>query len=235
MHEVDQILERMGDAGALLHIVAALEELGAAYAQLNGESGANSAAHRSEHLARKADAVLKRPAVFVFALIEIGGEELVDQPAVTRMHHDHLEAGTLRERCRLTIRRDNARDLLMRKRAHGHAVGTHAVGRPPLAQIALLLLVDHVGAGILARVGKLDRRNRAVTLDRIGKIGESAKLTWSFKGQSQHLRAVGFGMDHKLTHGDNSRAAFRAQLVEPLGARPRRTLCRDIGRTHRRR
>ena len=235
MHEVDQILERMGDAGALGHIVAALEKLGSAYAQLNGESGANGAAHRSEHLAREADAVLKRPAVFVLALIEVGREELVDQPAVPRMHHNHLEAGTLRERSRLTICCNDTRNLLMRKRAHGHAVGAHAIGGPPLAQIALLLLVDHIGAGILPRMRKLDGCDRAVTFDRVGKVGEGAELTGRLQRQPQHLRAVGFGMDHQLAHGDDGRAALCAQLVESLGARSGRALRRDVGRAHRRR
>ena len=235
VHEVDQILERMGDAGALGHIVAALEKLGSAYAQLDGESRANGAAHRSEHLAREADAVLKRPAVFVLALIEVGGEELVDQPTVPCMYHDHLEAGALRERSRLTICCNDARDLLMRKRAHGHAVGTHAIGGPPLAQVALLLLVDHIGAGILPRMRKLDGCDRAVAFDRVGKVGEGAELTGRLQRQPQHLRAVGFRMDHQLAHGNDGRTALCAQLVESLGARPWRALRRNVGRAHRRR
>ena len=225
----------MGNAGALGHVIAALEELSAAYTQLNGESRPDGAAHRSEHLAREANAVLKQPAVLVLALVEVRGEELVDQPAVPRMHHDHLEAGALRERSRLTICRDDARNLLMRKRTHGHAIRAHAIGGPPLAQVALLLLVDHIGAGILPRMRELDGGNRAVTFDRVGKVGEGAELTGRLQRQPQHLRAVGFGMDHQLAHGNDSSTALCAQLVESLGARPGRALRRNVGRAHRRR
>lgn len=46
MDQVHQILHAPCDADALLNVVAALKELGAAHAELDGEAGADRLPHR---------------------------------------------------------------------------------------------------------------------------------------------------------------------------------------------
>ena len=70
--DVDEVLERMRNAAALVEVVAAVEELGAAHAQLNREVRAHLGAHRGEDLASEAHAILERSAVLVGTVVEVG-------------------------------------------------------------------------------------------------------------------------------------------------------------------
>ena len=150
--EVAVVLERLGDAHAFVEVVAAVEELAAAHADLDREVLAALLANGDKHLASKARAVLKAAAVLVGAFVEVRAQKLVDQPAVAAVQHAHLKASALGKRRSLGIGSDDIVDLLLGEGLDLHAVGTHAVAGSVLAQIALAVLVDHVGAGILTGV-----------------------------------------------------------------------------------
>ena len=230
--EVDEVLEALGDAAALLDVVAAVEEFRAAHAQLDGKAGACGLANRGEYLAGEAQAVFEGAAVLVGAPVEVRREELVDKPAVPRVDHAHLEARAARQHGGVGVGGDDVLDLLDGKRSHGEPIRTHAIARPPLTQVGFLLLINHISARVLARMRQLDGGDGAVTLDGVGDVGKRAELPGRGKRKVQHLRAVGLGMDHELAHGDRGGTTLGAGLVEALGAQAGRTLGRDVGGTH---
>ena len=148
--EVDIVFELLGDAHTLFEVIAAVEELAAAHAHLDGEAGAALGADGLEDALGQAGAVLEAAAVLVVALVEVGAEELVDEPAVAAMHHAHAEARALGECSGLRVGLDDGVDLLDGEGLDLDAVRAHAVAGAVLAQLALGVLVDHVGAGVLA-------------------------------------------------------------------------------------
>ena len=168
--EVDVGLDRLGNAHALLQVVASLAELCAAHAELDREERAHGLAHGLQHLDGKAAAVLERAAVLVRPVVEQGREELVDEPAVSAVDHEHLEAGALCEPRHVAVGTDDVRDLLLRERTHGDAVGSDGVRRAPLVESVLTALVRHVRTGEHAGVRKLQRWDGAVAADGVSGV-----------------------------------------------------------------
>ena len=64
----------------------------------------------------KAHAVLETAAVLVGALIEIGRQELFDQPGMRGMQHDAVESGLAQVAGRLPDRRVHASDFILAHR-----------------------------------------------------------------------------------------------------------------------
>ena len=60
------------------------------------EVAADARADRPDHLQQEACAILQRPAIFVGAIVDAGGEKLGEQVAVGRMQLDTVEAGLAR-------------------------------------------------------------------------------------------------------------------------------------------
>ena len=67
--------------------------------ELDREHRADSGADGIEYLTGKAAAVFQASAVLIGSVVEIRGEELVDQPAVAAVDHDHLETGAFGKAC----------------------------------------------------------------------------------------------------------------------------------------
>ena len=165
----------LGDAHALVKAISASAELRAADAQLDGKARANCRAYALEHLVRKAAAPLQAAAVGIRAVVEERGEELVDEPAVATMDHDHLEACTLCEPCDVAVCGHDLVDELLREGAHGHAVGSLAVGGTPLREVVLAGLVGHVGAGKLPRMRELERGHGPVAANGVSRVSCAGK------------------------------------------------------------
>ena len=72
--------------------LSALEQLGTAETELDREHRADSGADGIEYLTGKAAAVFQASAVLIGSVVEIRGEELVDQPAVAAVDEDHVIA-----------------------------------------------------------------------------------------------------------------------------------------------
>ena len=70
-------LQRHGNVDALIQVIAALAELGAAHTQLDREERSHRLAHGFQHFDREAAAVLQRSAVLIFPVVEQRGEELI--------------------------------------------------------------------------------------------------------------------------------------------------------------
>jgi len=214
MDEIDQILQRLRNAAALVQTIAALKELRAAHAQLDGKARADAVAHGLQDLAHKADAVLETSAVLVRAMVKIRRKELVEQPSVSGVHHDHAEAAELGKLRRFAVAIDDIGQLLPRERAHGDAVGALAVAGAVLHHLRFFILVEQIRPGVLARVGKLHARHAAVAVNGIGRVGKARDGGRIRPVQMIHERGVRLRMHDQLAHRDGRRAAFGAHFVE---------------------
>ena len=232
--EIDEIFDAVGDPAAFGEVVAAIEELGAAHAELDGKSGTDGFADACEHFARKAQAIFQAAAVFVGAMVEIWREELIDEPAVAAVDHDHLKTGALGEGGFFAVGLDDIGDLFFCQSLHRNAVWTGAVARAILTEAGFFILVDEIGAGVLAAVGKLDAWHGAVAFDAVGEIGEAGEEPWRLQIKVEHMGTVGGWMHDKLAGGDGGGAAFGAQLVEAWRAWTDAAIGGDVGAAHRR-
>ena len=168
--QVDAGLQCLCDADTLFQIVAALEQLGTAETELDREHRADSGADGIEYLTGEAAAVFQASAVLIGSVVEIRGEELVDQPAMAAVDHDHLETGAFGKACYRSVCLYDLINLLFRQCVDRYAVRACRVGRAPLAHLVLSRLVGHVSSGIHTRVGQLQARNSAVAGNRISRI-----------------------------------------------------------------
>ena len=229
--DVDEIFKSLGDLNALVQVIAALDELVPAHAQLDGEPGSDGVSHGGQHLAGEADAVFKRTAVLVRAMVEQRGEELVDEPAVAGVDHEHLEARTLGVGGGGAV---SGHDLVY----HGliqlfylHTVRADMSGGTPLGKGGFLILVGEIGAGVLPGVRQLQGGNGPVALDGVGGVGEAGKALGDGQVQPEGVAAVR-GMDHALRDRDRRRAAVGAQLVKLQRTRPDAAVLRDVRAAH---
>ena len=214
---VNQILHCLGDAHALVQVVAALDELVAAHAEFDGEPRADGVPDGGQHLAGEAHAVLKRAAVLVRAVVEQRREELVDEPAVPAVDHDHLEPGAFGEGGGAAEGLRDLVDLLNGQSLDRSAVRAGPFGGAPLGHLLLLVPVGEVRSGELAGVAELHGGNGAVALDGVGGVREARQTSGDGEIQPEGMAAVR-GMHHALGDGDRRRAAVGAQLVELQGA-----------------
>ena len=116
-----------------------------------------------DHFGCEAVAVFKAAAVFVGTVVESGGQELVDQPAVAAVDHDHLEANALSQGSGVAVCLDDVSDLLLGQSLDRDAVGTDPVAGAKLAQTLLLVLVNQVSTSVLTGVGQLVAGNSTAT------------------------------------------------------------------------
>ena len=103
MNQVDILFDSLCNLDTVLDAIATVKQFATAESHLHREAWAYGIADGGKHLTDNADAVLSRPSVFVGTMIQIGRKELVQQPAVTCMHHDHLIAGTFTEGSLLAV------------------------------------------------------------------------------------------------------------------------------------
>ena len=75
------------------------------------ESAAHACADRADHFQQKARAILQRPAVFIGAIVDAGGEELGEQVAVGRVELDTVQTGLATAPRRVAVRQHQLFDL----------------------------------------------------------------------------------------------------------------------------
>ena len=210
VEQVDIGLELLRDAHALVHVVATLAELRTTQAELDGEERPHGLAHGLQHADGKAAAVLQAAAVLVGTVVEERREELVDEPAMPAVNHEHLKASALGKTSNVAIGGDDLVDHLVSQGTHGHAVCAGAVAWPPLRKSVLLGLVGHIGAGKLAGVRELERRDGTMTTNGVGGVGCAGKRVEDALVQVVGMAAVRCGMHHQLGHGDRRGTALAA-------------------------
>lgn len=230
--EVDVGLYRLGNAHALLQVVASLAELCAAHAELDREERPHGLAHGLGHLDGQATTVLERSAVLVRPVVEQGREELVDEPAMAAVNHEHLEAGALCKPRHVAVGADDVRDLLLREGANGDAVSADGIRRTPLVKPVLATLVRHVRAGEHAGVRKLQRGDGTVTADGVGGIRGARQGVEDGLVQVVGVAAVRLRVHHALGHGDRTCAALGSKLIERRRLGTDAAVVRDVRATH---
>ena len=231
MNDIHQIFHRPGDTHALVQVIAALHELIAAHADLDGEPRPDGFSHRREDFSGKAHPVLKTATVLVRAVVEQRGEELVDEPAVAGVDHEHLEARAFRQGGGVSVGGDDLVDELLRELFYRGAVRPCAGRRPPLGHLLLFVAVGEIRPGELAGVGQLEGGDGAVALDGVGGVGEAGKALGHAQIQPEGVAAVR-GVDHALGDGDRRGAAVGAQLIELQGPGTDAAVCGDIRAAH---
>ena len=115
--DVHIIVERHCKSHALVDVIAVVVHhghLGTAHAYFNREVRTDRTANRLRYGNRKTHTVLQAAAPFVRAVVQAGGHELVQEPAVAAVNSDHTESLPLNKRCGIPERFDYLIDDLLR-------------------------------------------------------------------------------------------------------------------------
>ena len=175
MDQIHIFLYRLGNPYALLQIIAAVKQLRAAHAELDGEHGAYRFPDSFKDTDGKSHSVLEGASVFVCSVVEIRGDKLVQKPGMAAVNHNHLKTGPFGQRRGFSITGYDVVDLLYGQGSHLFAVRAHAVAGAVLGQGLLFILVCHISARILAGMRKFHAGNSAVPADRIGAEGKAGQ------------------------------------------------------------
>ena len=208
-------LQDLRDLHAFVQIIALGHELRSREAELDGKAGADSGADRLQDLDRQTAAVLGGAAVLVRAVVKHGREELVDEPAVAAVDHQHLKARPFAEAGNVAVGRDDLGDHLLAHGLVGHAIGAYTIVGAPLVQAVGFVLVGHVGSGEHTGVRKLRAGDGAVAADRVGGIGGLGERIQNALVQTVGMAAVA-GVHHQFGNGDRGAAALGAVFIESL-------------------
>ena len=233
VNHVNQVFHALGDFHAILQGVATLEQLGAAHTEFNGETGTDGIANAGQHFPHQTQAILKGAAILIITMVKRRGQELVQQPPMTAMNHDHLETGTLGKTGSITVSLDNILNLLLGQRFDWNPIGADPIAGTILVQTALLVLVHQISTGILTGMAQLHAGNGTVTVDGIGSPCPAGKATGSRQVQMEHMGSIRLGVHHQLTGGDGSGAALGAQLIEAGGSGTDAAVGGNIRAAHR--
>ena len=232
MQKIDAVFQLPGDGDAVFQRIAALEQLGTAHAEFDGETGAHGLAHGLEHPAGKAATVLDAAPVFVRPVVEPGRQKLVDEPTMPAVDHDHLKARAFGQTGDLTVSGHDLVDHLMGQFAHFHAVGTHTGRRSPLGKAVLTAFVRHVCAGIHTGMGELHAGDGAMPADGICRVGEGGQRIQDGRIQMIGMAAVGLRMHHAFADGDGTGAALGPQLIKGGGLGADAAVVGDVRTAH---
>lgn len=153
MDDIGVGFDGLGNLDAFFQVVAAFSEFGAAHAEFDGAKGADSGADRLQDFDGETDAVFQGAAVSVAAVVEQGREELVNEPAVAAVDHDHFKTGTFGQACSVTIGFHDIVDQFLGQGFDRDAIGAYPFTGTPLAEPVLTAFVGHIGPGELARMG----------------------------------------------------------------------------------
>ena len=126
MDDIGVRFDGLGNLDAFFQVVATFGEFGATHAEFDGEKGTDSGADRLQDFDGEADAVFQGAAVGVAAVVEQGREELVDEPAVTAVDHDHFKTSAFGQARSMTIGFYDIIDLFL-----GQGFDRDAIGRIP--------------------------------------------------------------------------------------------------------
>ena len=150
MDDIGIGFDGLGNLDAFFQVIATFGEFGAAHTEFDGEKGADSGADRLQDFDGEADAVFQGAAVSVAAVVEQGREELVDEPAVTAVDHDHFKTSAFGQAGGVTISFHDIVDQFLGQGFDRDAIGAHPFTGTPLAEPVLTAFVSHVGPGELA-------------------------------------------------------------------------------------
>src|SRR5699024_5701312 len=92
MEKIYVRLDLLCDLHSPGQIISSPKQFGTSHPELNREFVSHCLTHRLQHLYGKPAPVLQTASIFICTLIKIRGEELIDQPAVASMDHQHFKS-----------------------------------------------------------------------------------------------------------------------------------------------
>ena len=206
-------LQDLSDLGSLLHLQAVFvrtQTVVAVHAQLNAEVRPHGLPDAAQHHHGKAGAVFHAAAVLVGALVDVGAEELADQPAMGRMEHGHVEAGLLHPQRRRGVGvRKLLHELLGHFLGHDHhrLLGLEANGHRHLRGTVGALPANEVRVAHNAAVGKLNGNRRAVLVDFLGAASQAGQAVVGVQVHLVRMVLPG-GMHDAVPHRDQRHASL---------------------------
>ena len=212
--QIDMILDQLGELDAVFQRHAALDALGAGHTVLDEEVIAADLLDAVADHDREAGAVLHAAAELVGAVVEAGGDELVQQPAMAAVQVDHLEAQGLTYPGGLGPVIGHGLHHLQRHALDLHAVLTDKGGGAD----GILVAGDGVGVVHGADVVQLDGGHGAVGLDGLGQRHDGLHVEGGH-GVGPHVQTVLMTpcvlvVDEALGDGDFREAAPGLGLID---------------------
>ena len=206
--QIDIFFYSLGDFDSFIQVVAAFYKFVSAHAEFDRESRTDCFSYGVQYFLSQTDAIFERTAVFVRSEIEQRREELIDQPAVSPVYHDHFEACAFCEGGCPAVSFYDLVDHFFCQLADFKAVGADARGRSPLRQPLFFVLIREISAGELTGVGEFYGRDTAVAAERICSVSETRKASRNGEIQMICVTSVRFRMNHAFRDGDSGCAAF---------------------------
>ena len=227
MDQVYLAVQQLGELHLVLQGQAALDDLRAAHADLDGEIRAALLPDVFDDLQGDPGPVLQAPAVFVRAAVVQRGEELMQEPAVSGVDHDHVDPAQLGHLRGISEAVYHVVDDLLR---HLHIVLPQmagAVAGPPDGAVIILW----VGAG--PRVDQLHGGEGVVFLDGVGGRVEIGKHLGVVQGDAQLMGDARLQVDAALPQVDNGGAAPGLALKDGDVFRRGIAVLGQVGDVHR--
>ena len=206
--EIDLPVEHFGDFNALRQIIAVLEVFGAGYADVDRHLPADGGANLFDDEQTEAHTVFQRAAPSVGTVVRDGAYELVDEPAVAAVQHDHIEAAVLRVLRGLGVFVRDPFNLLLGHLLHGVAPGVHVAGRAEGVFAA-----DELRRAQRAAVVKLHLGHGPAGVDGVGQRREIRKRGRVVHAHLLRVAAARVEIDDHVADGHDRRAAEGAELV----------------------
>ena len=233
MNHIHKILKSVCDPASVLDTVTTFEKFTAADAQLDRESGSHSSADRLKYLTDNPYPVLKTAAILISSMIEVRRQELVEQPSVAGVHHNHFITCTFGNYCSITISLDDVSNLLFRERLYRAAVRTRTLAWSPLAQAFLLVLVSKICTGILSRMREFDARHCTVSADCVCNECMCREASRCCKVKVKHMAGVRLRMHDEFADRNRTSSSLCPQLIKSLSTWARIAFRGNVGSTHR--
>ena len=205
MDNVAVAVNHLGNGNAVFDVEAAVIALGAGNAALDGESGANGLTDGVQNSNEEAGAVFYAGAApFIGAGVDFGREELVEQPAVACVNHDHAEAAVLCVNSCVDELVDDLLDLFL---GHGTAQDLGIKGGAAIAGSKLIETLLQTGCTEMLQLGS---GNGAVAGDGIGKFAQTVVVMYAVLHADELISALPGIIIHDDTfaHVDGGGAAL---------------------------
>ena len=153
MQNIHIRLQQLSNLDALLQCITSVKKFIAAHAEFNRKAGAYRFAHSGQHFLRQTDTIFQAAAISVRAVIKIGRQKLIEEPAVAAVHHNHLKTAAFRQRSHIGVGLCDLLQHIHSKCLHRTAIGTGSFRWSPLANGGLFTFILHIGTGVLTGMG----------------------------------------------------------------------------------
>ena len=226
-------LQNFCNLHTVFQCVAAFKKFRTAHTELDGESRSHTFTDCLQNLHCKTTAVFKASAILIGTLVKIRRKELVDQPAMSAVDHDHLKTCSFCQGCCLFIGSHDLIDQLFCEDFYLHAIRTDSIRRAPLVHGFLSGFICHISSCIHSGMGKFNARDGTVTADGVCSISCGCQGIQDGCVQMIGMGAIGFRMYHTLADCYGTCTAFSSQFIKGCRFRADTSVVCNICSAHR--